>query len=153
MTFFLISNIFKILLIFTAFKEMNSITKDALIGIEGKINEDTIEKEVNKIVNDYNVFNERYEKLVENQNKNKNKEDYDRTKYQEEFKKLFQECEIFYEYFYKQRKRLSDFINKPTGKVPEIVIKIYNSIAEYALESKTLVEELGQKAFIDNADL
>lgn len=153
MTFFLISNIFKILLIFTAFKEMNSITKDALKGIEGKINEDTIEKEVNKIVNDYNVFNERYEKLVENQNKNKNKEDYDRTKYQEEFKKLFQECEIFYEYFYKQRKRLSDFINKPTGKVPEIVIKIYNSIAEYALESKTLVEELGQKAFIDNADL
>ena len=90
---------------------------------------------------------------LKNKIKKKDNDNYDRFKYKEKYKKLFKEGEIFHEYFYKQRKRLSDFINKPTGKIPEQVLYAYNSILEYVLESKTLVEELGNKAFVDSTDL
>ena len=142
-----------LIIIFISINNINCITKDDLKNIETKINADTIENEVNKIIKEYTEFNDRYEKLVEKQNIDKNKEDYDRTKYKEKYKILFEECEIFYEYFYKQRKRLSDFINKPTGKVPEQVINAHNNILEYVLESKNLIKELGEKTFIDNPEL
>ncbi len=145
--------IYNILIIFIIIKEINSISKDILKTIETKIDENTIENEINKIIKDFEEFNERYNKLFEKQNKNKDNEDYDRLIFKEEFKNLFNECEIFYEYFFKQRKRLSDFINKPTGKIPEQLINAYNSVVEYVLDSKSLVEELGKKAFIDNSDL
>ena len=145
--------IYNILIIFIIIKEINSISKDILKTIETKIDENTIENEINKIIKDFEEFNERYNKLLEKQNKNKDNEDYDRLIFKEEFKNLFNECEIFYEYFFKQRKRLSDFINKPTGKIPEQLINAYNSVVEYVLGSKSLIEELGKKAFIDNIDL
>ena len=145
--------IFNIITFFLIINSINCISKDDLKIIDEKINADTIENEVDKVIKEYTEFNERYDKLVEHQNQEKDKEDYDRTKYKEKYKILFKECEIFYEYFYKQRKRLSDFINKPTGKVPEQVINAHNSILEYVLESKNLIKELGEKAFIDNPDL
>ena len=141
------------IIFFLIINNINCITNDALKTIEGNIDENTIENEVNKIIKEYTEFNEKFEKLVEKQNKEKDNDNYDRFKYKEEYKKLFKEGEIFHEYFYKQRKRLSDFINKPTGKIPEQVLYAYNSILEYVLESKTLVEELGNKAFVDGTDL
>ena len=134
-------------------KNIYSITNDILKTIDGNINENTIELDIKKIITEYDQFNEKYENLVQEQNKNKNKEDYDRFAYKKEYKKLFDECEIFYEYFYRQRKRLSDYINKPTGKVPEQAIHAYNTIAEYVLESNNLIKELGEKSFIDNPEL
>ena len=142
-----------ILLLFIIIKDIKSITNDALKTFNEKINENTIEKEVNRIIQDFTDFNERYNELVERQNKEKDNEDYDRTIYKEKYKQLFEECEIFYEYFYRQRKRLSDFINKPTGKIPDQILNAHNSILEYVLDSKNLVQELGEKAFIDKSDL
>ena len=142
-----------ILLLFIIIKDIKSITNDALKNFNEKINENTIEKEVNRIIQDFTDFNERYNELVERQNKEKDNEDYDRTIYKEKYKQLFEECEIFYEYFYRQRKRLSDFINKPTGKIPDQILNAHNSILEYVLDSKNLVQELGEKAFIDKSDL
>ncbi len=142
-----------ILLLFIIIKDIKSITNDALKTLKEKINENTIEKEVNKIIQDYTDFNERYKELVERQNKEKDNEDYDRTIYKEKYKQFFEECEIFYEYFYKQRKRLSDFINKPTGKIPDQILNAHNLILEYVLDSKNLVQELGEKTFIDKSDL
>ena len=142
-----------ILLLFIIIKDIKSITNDALKTLKEKINENTIEKEVNKIIQDYTDFNERYKELVERQNKEKDNEDYDRTIYKEKYKQFFEECEIFYEYFYKQRKRLSDFINKPTGKIPDQILNAHNTILEYVLDSKNLVQELGEKTFIDKSDL
>ena len=142
-----------ILLLFIIIKDIKSITNDALKTFKEKINENTIEKEVNKIIQDYTDFNERYKELVERQNKEKDNEDYDRTIYKEKYKQFFEECEIFYEYFYKQRKRLSDFINKPTGKIPDQILNAHNTILEYVLDSKNLVQELGEKTFIDKSDL
>ena len=142
-----------ILLLFIIIKNIKSIINDALKTLKEKINENTIEKEVNKIIQDYTDFNERYKELVERQNKEKDNEDYDRTIYKEKYKQFFEECEIFYEYFYKQRKRLSDFINKPTGKIPDQILNAHNLILEYVLDSKNLVQELGEKTFIDKSDL
>ena len=142
-----------ILLLFIIIKDIKSITNDTLKNFNEKINENTIEKEVNRIIQDFTDFNERYNELVERQNKEKDNEDYDRTIYKEKYKQLFEECEIFYEYFYRQRKRLSDFINKPTGKIPDQILNAHNSILEYVLDSKNLVQELGEKAFIDKSDL
>ena len=145
--------IINLIIILIIIKDINSISKDLLKTIDGKINENTIEDEISKIIKEYDKFNEGYNKLSEQQNQNKDKEDYDRFKYKGEFKKLFNECELFYEYFFKQRKRLSDFINKPTGKIPDKLINLYNTVVEYVLESKNLLEDLGVKAFIDNTDL
>ena len=145
--------IINLIIILIIIKDINSISKDLLKTIDGKINENTIEDEISKIIKEYDKFNEGYNKLSEQQNQNKDKEDYDRFKYKGEFKKLFNECELFYEYFFKQRKRLSDFINKPTGKIPDKLINLYNIVVEYVLESKNLLEDLGVKAFIDNTDL
>ena len=144
---------FYLIIICINIKNIYSITNDILKTIEGNINENTIELDIKKIITEYEQFNEKYENLVREQDKNKNKEDYDRFVYKKEYKKLFDVCEIFYEYFYRQRKRLSDFINKPTGKVPEQVIHAYNTIAEYVLESNSLIKELGEKSFIDNPEL
>ena len=145
--------IINLIIILIILKDINSISKELLNTIDGKINENSIEDEISKIIKEYDQFNERYNKLSEQQDQNKDKEDYDRFKYKGEFKKLFNECEIFYEYFFKQRKRLSDFINKPTGKIPDKLINFYNTVVEYVLESKNLLEDLGVKAFIDNTDL
>ena len=145
--------ILNLIIILIIIKDINSISKDLLKTIDGKINENTIEDEISKIIKEYEQLNERNNKLSEQQDQNKDKEDYDRLKYKSEFKKLFNECEIFYEYFFKQRKRLSDFINKPTGKIPDKLINLYNTVVEYVLESKNLLEDLGVKAFIDNTDL
>ena len=144
---------FNFIIIFINIKNIYSISKDILKTIDGKIDENTLEIDIKKIIKEYEQFNEKYEKLVQEQNKNKDEKDYDRFVYKNEFKKLFDECEIFYEYFFRQRKRLSDFINKPTGKVPEQVIHVYNTLAEYALESNNLVKQLGEKSFIDNPEL
>ena len=145
--------LYNILIFLIILKDINSITNDAIKGIEGKIDENSIENEVNKIIQDYTEFNERYNELVERQKKEMDNEDYDRSKYKEEYRKLFDEAGLFYEYFFKQRKRLSDFINKPTGKIPEQILNAHDSILEYVLESKNLVTELGEKTFIDQSDL
>ena len=145
--------LYNILIFLIILKDINSITNDAIKGIEGKIDENSIENEVNKIIQDYTEFNERYNELVERQKKEMDNEDYDRSKYKEEYRKLFDEAGLFYEYFFKQRKRLSDFINKPTGKIPDQILNAHDAILEYVLESKNLVTELGEKTFIDQSDL
>ncbi len=145
--------LYNILIFLIILKDINSITNDAIKGIEGKIDENSIENEVNKIIQDYTEFNERYNELVERQKKEMDNEDYDRSKYKEEYRKLFDEAGLFYEYFFKQRKRLSDFINKSTGKIPDQILNAHDAILEYVLESKNLVTELGEKTFIDQSDL
>ena len=145
--------LYNILIFLIILKDINSITNDAIKGIEGKIDENSIENDVNKIIQDYTEFNERYNELVERQKKEMDNEDYDRLKYKEEYRKLFDEAGLFYEYFFKQRKRLSDFINKPTGKIPDQILNAHDAILEYVLESKNLVTELGEKTFIDQSDL
>lgn len=145
--------LYNIVIFLIILKDINTITNDALKTLKGKIDENTIENEVNKIIQDYTEFNERYNEIVARQKKEIDNEDYDRLKYKEEFRQLFDEAGIFYEYFFKQRKRLSDFINKPTGKVPEQILNAHDSILEYVLESKNLVTELGEKTFMDNGDL
>ena len=145
--------LYNILIFLVILKDINTITNDALKTLKGKIDENTIENEVNKIIQDYTEFNERYNEIIARQKKEIDNEDYDRLKYKEEFRQLFDEAGIFYEYFFKQRKRLSDFINKPTGKIPEQILNAHDSILEYVLESKNLVTELGEKTFMDNGDL
>ena len=145
--------LYNIVIFLIILKDINTITNDALKTLKGKIDENTIENEVNKIIQDYTEFNERYNEIVARQKKEIDNEDYDRLKYKDEYRQLFDEAGIFYEYFFKQRKRLSDFINKPTGKIPEQILNAHDSILEYVLESKNLVTELGEKTFMDNGDL
>ena len=145
--------ILNIIIIFISVNNIICITNDALKSLEGDINENTIENEVNKIIQDYTDFNERYNEVVKREQKDKDNDDFDRQKYKDEYKKYFEECEIFYEYFFMQKKRLSEIINKPTGKIPDQIINAHDSILEYVLESKTLVQELGEKTFIDKDDL
>ena len=83
--------LYNILIFLIILKDINSITNDAIKGIEGKIDENSIENEVNKIIQDYTEFNERYNELVERQKKEMDNEDYDRSKYKEEYKKLSKE--------------------------------------------------------------
>ena len=144
---------FNIILIFIAIKDINCINNEALKSLDGKIDENTIEKEINKIIQDYTDFNERYNELVKREQKDKENDDYDKQKYKAEYKKFFEESEIFHEYFFRQRKRLSEFINKPTGKIPEQINNAHDSIVEYVLESKNLAQELGERTFLDKEDL
>ena len=48
---------------------------------------------------------------------------------------------------------MSEFINKPTGKIPEQINNAHDSIVEYVLESKNLAQELGERTFMDREDL
>ena len=142
-----------IFLFFIAIKSIKCITEEDVKALDGEINAQTIEKDVEKIAQDYTDFDERYNDLLRRDEKDKVNDDYDKEKYKAEYKKYFDECEIFYEYFFKQRKRLSNFINKPTGQVPSEIVRAHNYILQYVLESKNLVKELGEKIFIAKEDL
>ena len=142
-----------IFLFFIAIKSIKCITEEDVKALDGEINAQTIEKDVEKIAQDYTDFDERYNDLLRRDEKDKVNDDYDKEKYKAEYKKYFDECEIFYEYFFKQRKRLSNFINKPTGQVPSEIVRAHNFILQYVLESKNLVKELGEKIFIAKEDL
>ena len=50
-----------LIIIFISINNINCITKDDLKNIETKINADTIENKVNKIIKEYTEFNDRYE--------------------------------------------------------------------------------------------
>ena len=142
-----------IFLFFISIKSIKCITEEDVKALDGEINAQTIEKDVEKIAQDYTDFDERYNDLLRREEKDKVNDDYDKEKYKAEYKKYFDECEIFYEYFFKQRKRLSNFINKPTGQVPSEIVRAHNYILQYVLESKNLVKELGEKIFIAKEDL
>ena len=61
--------LYNILIFLIILKDINTITNDALKTLKGKIDENTIENEVNKIIQDYTEFNERYNEILERQKK------------------------------------------------------------------------------------
>ena len=80
--------IFNIILIFIAIKDIHCINNEALKSLEGKIDENTIEKEINKIIQDYTDFNERYNELVKREEKDKENDDYDKLNTKNFLKKV-----------------------------------------------------------------
>ena len=64
-----------------------------------------------------------------------------------------QEAELFKEYFFKQRSKMSNFINKPTGKIAKNIIDLYHSTVEYSLECQDLIKEIEQKINLNKDDL
>ena len=149
--FFLYSFIFLTLFIITI-----SITEDSVKLLDEKITEENLEIEISnikKVKKEYDDFNKNFNSLIEREKKERKRKTFNEKKFQEQFEKMYKEAEIFKEYFFKQRSKMSNFINKPKGKIANNIIDLYHSTVEYSLECQDLIKEIAQKINLNKDDL
>ena len=145
--------LFLTLLHLVIFENINCITKDSLKTLDSKFDEKIFLNDIKKINDEYDNFSNAVEKLIEEEKKDIKSKNYNKNEYQKKYRSFFDECEIFYEYYSKQRTRLSDFINKPTGKISQELIDAQKLILGYYFDTKNLVKDLGDKTFLDKEEL
>ena len=149
--FFLYSFIFLTLFIITI-----SITEDSVKLLDEKITEENLEIEISnikKVKKEYDDFNKNFNSIIEREKKERKRKTFNEKKFQEQFEKMYKEAEIFKEYFFKQRSKMSNFINKPKGKIAKNIIDLYHSTVEYSLECQDLIKEIAQKINLNKDDL
>ena len=149
--FFLYFFIFLTLFIITI-----SITEDSVNLLDEKITEENLEIEISnikKVKKEYDDFNKNFNSLIEREKKERKRKTFNEKKFQEQFEKMYKEAEIFKEYFFKQRSKMSNFINKPKGKIAKNIIYLYHSTVEYSLECQDLIKEIAQKINLNKDDL
>ena len=149
--FFLYSFIFLTLFIITI-----SITEDSVKLLDEKITEENLEIEISnikKVKKEYDDFNKNFNSLIEREKKERKRKTFNEKKFQEQFEKMYKEAEIFKEYFFKQRSKMSNFINKPKGKIAKNIIDLYHSTVEYSLKCQDLIKEIAQKINLNKDDL
>ena len=141
---------------FTSFIIVKSITEDSIQTLDEKITEENLEKEISdikKIKKEYDDFNKKFNSLSEREKKESKRKTFNENKFKEKYKEMNQEAELFKEYFFKQRSKMSNFINKPTGKIAKNIIDLYHSTVEYSLECQDLIKEIEQKINLNKEDL
>ena len=141
---------------FTSFIIVKSITEDSIQTLDEKITEENLEKEISdikKIKKEYDDFNKKFNSLSEREKKESKRKTFNENKFKEKYKEMNQEAELFKEYFFKQRSKMSNFINKPTGKIAKNIIDLYHSTVEYSLECQDLIKEIEQKLNLNKEDL
>ena len=141
---------------FTSFIIVKSITEDSIQTLDEKITEENLEKEISdikKIKKEYDDFNKKFNSLSEREKKESKRKTFNENKFKEKYKEMNQEAELFKEYFFKQRSKMSNFINKPTGKIAKYIIDLYHSTVEYSLECQDLIKEIEQKINLNKDDL
>ena len=158
MNCFIKSNIFIFfaLIYFISIKTTNCITEKMVNSLKKSINEESINKEISDIkdiIKEYDDFNKKYNILLEKEKKRKEKKIYDEKKFREEYQQIYNEGKIFKDYFFKQRSKMSNFINKPKGKIAQNIIDVYHSTVEYSLECQDLLKDLEEKINVNKGDL
>ena len=141
---------------FTSFIIVKSITEDSIQTLDEKITEENLEKEISdikKIKKEYDDFNKKFNSLSEREKKESKRKTFNINKFKEQYKEMNKEAELFKEYFFKQRSKMSNFINKPTGKIAKNIIDLYHSTVEYSLECQDLIKEIEQKINLNKEDL
>ena len=141
---------------FTSFIIVKSITEDSIQTLDEKITEENLEKEISnikKIKKEYDDFNKKFNSLSEREKKESKRKTFNENKFKEKYKEMNQEAELFKEYFFKQRSKMSNFINKPTGKIAKNIIDLYHSTVEYSLECQDLIKEIEKKINLNKEDL
>ena len=141
---------------YTSFIIVKSITEDSIQTLDEKITEENLEKEISdikKIKKEYDDFNKKFNSLSEREKKESKRKTFNENKFKEKYKEMNQEAELFKEYFFKQRSKMSNFINKPTGKIAKNIIDLYHSTVEYSLECQDLIKEIEQKINLNKDDL
>lgn len=141
---------------FITFKIVKSITEDSIQSLDEKITEENLEKEISdikKIKKEYDDFNKKFNSLSKREKKESKRKTFNENKFKEKYKEMNQEAELFKEYFFKQRSKMSNFINKSTGKIAKNIIDLYHSTVEYSLECQDLIKEIEQKINLNKDDL
>ena len=141
---------------FTSFIIVKSITEDSIQTLDEKITEENLEKEISdikKIKKEYDDFNKKFNSLSEREKKESKRKTFNINKFKEQYKEMNKKAELFKEYFFKQRSKMSNFINKPTGKIAKNIIDLYHSTVEYSLECQDLIKEIEQKINLNKEDL
>ena len=141
---------------FTSFIIVKSITEDSIQTLDEKITEENLEKEISdikKIKKEYDDFNKKFNSLSKREKKESKRKTFNENKFKEKYKEMNQEAELFKEYFFKQRSKMSNFINKPTGKIAKNIIDLYHSTVEYSLECQDLIKEIEKKINLNKDDL
>ena len=145
-----------VLIYFISIKTTNCITEDTVKRLKNSIKEENIDKEISgikDIIKEYDDLNKKYNNLLEKEKKRKEKKIYDEKKFKEEYQQIYNEGKIFKDYFFKQRSKMSNFINKPKGKIAQNIIDVYHSTVEYSLECQDLLKELEEKINVNKEDL
>ena len=141
---------------FTSFIIVKSITEDSIQTLDEKITEENLEIEISnikKVKKEYDDFNKNFNSLLEREKKERKRKTFNENKFKEKYKEMNKEAELFKEYFFKQRSKMSNFINKPTGKIAKNIIDLYHSTVEYSLECQDLIKEIEQKINLNKDDL
>ena len=148
--------LFTIFVYFLSIKNINCITEESVENLSEIIKKENLEKElidIIKTIKEYDEFNKKFNTLVEREKKERKRKTFNEKKFKEKYEEMNKEANIFKQYFYKQRAKMSNYINKPTHKMPKNVTDIYHTTVEYSLECQDLIKEIENKLNINKDDL
>ena len=132
------------------------ITEEILKTLDEKITDENLDIEVfdtKKILKEYDEFNKIFNLLVEREKKERRRKTFNEQKFKEEYKKMEKEANLFKKYFYKQRKKMSDYIDKKNAKVDKETRNLYHSTIERSLDVQDLIKSIEEKININKEDL
>ena len=149
-------NFFFVMVIFYFEKAINCISEETIEELTEVIKKENLEKElldITKTIKEYEELVKIFNSLVEREKKERKRKTFNEKKFKDKYKELNEEANLFKKYFYKQRAKMSNYINKPTYKMPKNVTDIYHSTVEYSLECQDLIKEIEDKLNINKEDL
>lgn len=152
------SNIFLffLLIYFIFIQKAFCITEEILNSFDEKITDANLEIEVldtKKILKEYDDLNKKFKSLIEREKKERKRKTFNEQKFKDEYKKMENEATLFKKYFYKQRSKMSKFIEKPKKKIDKETMDVYHLTVEYSLEAQDLINEIGKKINVNKEDL
>lgn len=147
---------FILLIYLISIKTTNCLTEDAVNSLSEKITEENLESEltnINKIIKEFDVYIKIYNYLLEKEKAKKMENAFNEKKFKEEYKKIYNVIKIYKDYFFKQRSKMSNYINMPKGNIEQKVYDVYHSTVEYSLEVQDIIKDLEEKININKEDL
>ena len=141
---------------YISIKTSNCITEEILDSLDEKITDVNLKTEVldtKKILKEFDELNKKYKSLVEREKKERKRKTFNEQKFKDEYKKMENEAMIFKKYFFKQRSKMSKYIEKPKGKIDKETMNVYHSTVEYSLEVQDFINEIENKININKEDL
>ena len=78
---------------------------------------------------------------------------FNETKFKKEYKTIYDIIKLYKDYFFKQRSRMSNYINMPKGNIEQKIYDVYHSIVEYSLEVQDMIKDIEEKINVNKEDL
>ena len=137
-------------------KATNCINEDLVNSLSEKITEENLEKElsnIQEIIKEFDLYIKVYKYLIEREKMKKAANSFNETKFKKEYKTIYDIIKLYKDYFFKQRSRMSNYINMPKGNIEQKIYDVYHSTVEYSLEVQDMIKDIEEKINVNKEDL